>query len=126
MKKSLFTLLLFPLLSQASSYHFQAPVVYGGEDSLDAWHYTEAVTVPIKVKHIGEKTPYYLEVNNQQISDVFYLEGEEEISVDVPITLEAKHGSQLFRICSVAFHGAVGSRICTKAELFLIQPINKK
>ncbi|MCG3816105.1 hypothetical protein I3256_09150 [Photobacterium damselae] len=117
----LICLLLTSKISSGASSHFQKPIQYGGEQELDAWYYVPEANVPIVIRHIGDKTPYYIEVDEQQISDIFYLKGEEEISIDVPIKLKNKKGAQFFKICSVAFHGSMGSRICTKAELFLIQ-----
>ena len=123
MKYGLFLLWIFSSFVNSSTSHFQIPAKYGGEDDLDAWHYSSQAFVPITIKHIGKTTPYYIEVNNEKMSDVFQMEGEESVSIDVPVTLEKKHGAQYFRVCSVAFHGDVGSRICTKAELFLIEAL---
>ena len=107
----------------AVTSHFQMPIRYGGVDNLDAWNLTTETFVPITVRHYGEETRYYIEVNNRPVSDIFLMEGDEEISIDVPVELEHKHGAQNFKVCSVALHGSIGSRICTDAELFLIEAI---
>lgn len=121
MKYLILFMALFSSMSLAATSHFQTPIRYGGVDNLDAWHLTPDAFVPITIRHFGSETSYYIEVNNQQVTDVFLMDGEDILTVDVPVTLENRHGAQMFKVCSVALHGSLGSRICTKAELFLIE-----
>ncbi len=121
MKYLFLSMAFFSSMSWAATSHFQTPVRYGGSDNLDAWHLTPDAFVPITIKHHGNETGYYIEVNNKQVTDVFTMDGNDLMTVDVPVTLENRHGAQLFKVCSVALHGSLGSRICTKAELFLIE-----
>lgn len=101
--------------------HMHSPVNYGGDDYLDAWNVSLKAFIPISITNRGELTPYYIEVNNSPVSAVFTMSDRETLDVEVPVVLSNRHGPQEFNVCSIALHGDVGSRICTKAELFFIK-----
>ncbi|MGL6313618.1 hypothetical protein [Vibrio sp. WXL103] len=120
MKKLLILAALVAAPCFAYQHNHSSPADLWSKDSLERWQPAEAV-VPITINHMGEATRYYLEVNNQPVTNVFMLE-DETVSVDVPVILEDRHGGQLFKVCSVSMQGSAGARICSEVELFNLYP----
>ncbi|USD63098.1 hypothetical protein J4N45_19040 [Vibrio sp. SCSIO 43140] len=121
MKKLLVLVAVLAAPSFAYEHLHSSAADQWSEDSLKRWQPREAF-VPLTINHIGEATRYYLEVNNEPVTELFTLEGNEKVSVDVPVTLENRQGAQLFKVCSVSLTEAAGSRICSKVELFNLYP----
>lgn len=117
--KYLILILLFSLSAPIHAYQHlhSSPADTWAKDSLERYQATKAF-IPIAITNQGENMSYYLEVNNQPVTDVFILQDGESVSLDVPIQLKDQQGGQLFKVCSVSLADISGARICSNVELF--------
>ncbi|WP_234497542.1 hypothetical protein [Vibrio maritimus] len=121
MKKLLLLTALMAPAAMAYEHNHSSIADLWAEDSLERWQPADAF-IPITVSHGGPDTDYYIEVNNEPVTNVFTMTDNDTLSVDVPVKLEARKGAQLFKVCSVSLAGSTGMRICSEAELFNLYP----
>lgn len=121
MKKLVWLLCTLSMSSFAYQHEHSSPTDNWAEDSLDRYQTKEAF-IPISIVNAGDGIPYYIEVNNRQVTDIFVLDDGESVNIEVPVTMEDHHGGQHFNVCSVSSVGMSGARVCSNVELFNLYP----
>lgn len=89
-------------------------------DSLERYQDPNSAFVPITIRHDGDETRYYVEVNNKPVSNVFTMTDGETLDIDVPVKIERQQGGQVFKVCSVSLTESAGARVCSEVELFAL------
>ena len=89
-------------------------------DSLERYQDPNTASIPITIRHDGQDTRYYIEVNNKPVSNVFTLTDGETLDIDVPVKIKRQQGGQVFKVCSVSLNESAGARVCSEVELFAL------
>ena len=121
MKHIIFALIFLSTHVMAYQHEHSSPTDNWSKDSLERYQ-PSAAFIPIEINNTGNKIPYYIEVNNKQVTDIFLLDDGESVALNVPVKLKNHHGAQHFYVCSVSTAGMSGARVCSNVELFNLYP----